>query len=360
MAKLFGNRGEWSEPYVLLKLLGEGRLYAADENLRKLSEIYFPILNILRQEEKDRKINFSVKDTEKIIEIYFNDDFISEIPESKFIEEANYLYQKIIDRTETTFEVEKTEAFLNSICITKLKAPNEDKTDITLRIHDINTGHEPICGFSIKSRLGNPSTLINASEATNFIYEIDGLPDSKIDSINGIESNQKIIDRIRSIIQAGGHFKFYKMNSSVYANNLMFIDSRMPELLSYALLYSYADNVSECSPVITLLGNRNPLHYPSGNYYEYKFKKLLCSAALGMMPSKPWSGKDEANGGYIIVCESGDVLAYHIYNRDSFESYLLANTKFERASTSRHNFATLYKENGKTFIKLNLQIRFIK
>ena len=78
-----------------------------------------------------------------------------------------------------------------------------------------------------------------------------------------------------------------------------------------------------------------------------------------MMPSKEWDGLDEANGGYIIVKDDGDVLAYHIYNRDAFEDYLLKNTKFEKGSTSKHGFASLYEENGKMLINLNLQIRFI-
>jgi hypothetical protein len=78
-----------------------------------------------------------------------------------------------------------------------------------------------------------------------------------------------------------------------------------------------------------------------------------------MVPSREWDGKDEANGGYIIVTKKGDVLAYHIYNRDYFEEYLLTNTRFERASTSRHEFASLYMVNGRMYINLNLQIRFI-
>ena len=57
--------------------------------------------------------------------------------------------------------------------------------------------------------------------------------------------------------------------------------------------------------------------------------------------------------------DNGEVLAYHIYNRDAFEKYLLNNTKFERGSTGKHGFATLYMENGKRYINLNLQIRFI-
>ena len=74
--------------------------------------------------------------------------------------------------------------------------------------------------------------------------------------------------------------------------------------------------------------------------------------------AKPWDGLDEANGGYIIVKADGEILAYHIYNRNFFEQYLLDNTILERASTSRHDYMSLYEENGEMFIKLNLQIRF--
>ena len=53
-------------------------------------------------------------------------------------------------------------------------------------------------------------------------------------------------------------------------------------------------------------------------------------------------------------------LCYHLFNRNEFENYLVKNTKFETASTSRHQFGSIYKENGKYYLKLNLQIRFIK
>ena len=35
-----GNKGEWSEIYTLLKLLGEEKLHAADENLEKIDDVY--------------------------------------------------------------------------------------------------------------------------------------------------------------------------------------------------------------------------------------------------------------------------------------------------------------------------------
>ncbi len=79
-----------------------------------------------------------------------------------------------------------------------------------------------------------------------------------------------------------------------------------------------------------------------------------------MKPARKWDGIDEANGGYIIVKADGEVLAYHIHNRNLFEKYLLDNTILERASTTRHKYMELYKENGEIFIKLNLQMRFVK
>lgn len=51
---LSGNAGEWSEPYVLLRLLANEKIFAADENLNKIPEIYFPILKIVRQELNDK------------------------------------------------------------------------------------------------------------------------------------------------------------------------------------------------------------------------------------------------------------------------------------------------------------------
>lgn len=92
---------------------------------------------------------------------------------------------------------------------------------------------------------------------------------------------------------------------------------------------------------------RDPLKYGDAVVYKYKFKKFLCSCALGMKPVKVWDGLDEANGGYIIVKADEEILAYHIYNRNFFEQYLLNNTIYKRASTFRHEYMNLYEENKK-------------
>lgn len=64
---LTGNKGEWSEIYTLLKLLGEGKVYAGDQNLNKIQDLFYPIIMILRQ-EKDGNYNYRLQDKDVVIQ----------------------------------------------------------------------------------------------------------------------------------------------------------------------------------------------------------------------------------------------------------------------------------------------------
>ena len=44
------NRGEWTEAYVFLRLLGDGRIYGANDNLEKDELTYIDIINIIKDE----------------------------------------------------------------------------------------------------------------------------------------------------------------------------------------------------------------------------------------------------------------------------------------------------------------------
>lgn len=136
----------------------------------------------------------------------------------------------------------------------------------------------------------------------------------------------------------------------------------MPEILGAFLLYFYSGKGSRVIDLLEIIQKENPCQYNNDlghSFYEYKVKNFLRDVALGMVPSVKWSGKFDATGGYIVVKENGDVLCYHIYNHNEFQDYLLKNTRLETASTSRYGFAEVYKEKGKYYINLNLQIRFI-
>lgn len=117
--------------------------------------------------------------------------------------------------------------------------------------------------------------------------------------------------------------------------------------------------ISDCKAFVDELVVSNPMNYRKASIYEYKFKKMLCATALGMTPGAEWDGRDKATGGYIIIKRDGDVLCYHIYNRDYFEEYLLKNTKFDRPSASRYEFGYIYRgEDDNFYVDLNVQIRF--
>jgi len=350
-----GNKGEWSELYVLLYLLATGKLYAADENLKKNQNMFFPILKVLRDEVVG-KLVFDLSQ-QKDVCLYINGHLHKIVKQSVLAGYAKDILDGINAGADRAFEIENAQNIMDDICCKKIKAPTVDKTDITLQILDVNTGYSPVCGFSIKSKLGSPSTLLNAGVSTNFIYEVNGINDALMKQINAIDTKAKIIDRINKIYENGG-LKYVGVADERFAKNLMLVDSMMDSIVGEALIVAYHGQQSDCETNIDLLAKNDPLGYGDGVYYKYKFKKLLCAIALGMTPTKKWDGKDQANGGYIVVATNGDVLAYHIYNRDYFEEYLLKNTIFERASTSRHQYAEIYKENGRYYIKLNLQIRF--
>ncbi len=355
-----GNKGEWSEFYTFVKLLSTGKLYAANGNMQRINNLYLPILKIIRKESPQNTNEYIISTSNNAIEIHLNKNLLKKIPQDDLAEMADYIFNGIADGSNRAFEIDGSEKIMQELFCSKIAAPSNDKTDITMQVHDIYTGFNPVCGFSIKSELGNPPTLLNASKATNFVFEVKRLTQEDAFEINKIETKSKIIDRIKAIYKKGS-LKYYKLENEEFFGNLMLIDSDMDKILAAMLLEFYRNNISECTALIASVENSNPLKFPRKGIYEYKIKKFLCSIALGMVPSTQWNGQDEANGGYIIVKDDGDIVAYYLYNRNMFEDYLLNNTYLEKASTTRHDFASIYKgSNGKLYINLNLQIRFLK
>ncbi|NMH88924.1 HpaII family restriction endonuclease [Flavivirga algicola] len=356
-----GNKGEWSEIYALFKLLGDKQLFLGDKHIEQLEGFIYPIIKILRTENNS---NFGYTIQDEIILVSGNEKVLK-IPISDFKNKALFLLNAIKENKERTFSVPEIEVFMKSINCISLKASSSAKTDITIVVHDQRTNQQPILGFSIKSQLGSPSTLLNAGRTTNFIYKIVGtnLTENDILQINSIDSRRKIMDRIVQIKNKGGAFEFVKTEKQIFSNNLVLIDSLLPEILSQIIFGFYSSKSSNLTELVNEIAEKNPLKFDTQNehkFYEYKIKRFLTDVALGMMPSKVWTGQYDATGGYLIVKENGDVLCYHIYNRNEFEDYLLNNTKLDTASSSRHDFGKVYTENDQLCFKLNLQIRFTK
>lgn len=358
---LTGNKGDWSEIYTLLKIVSDQELFAGDSDLNKIEGLVFPIIKILRDESKGT-YEFAY-DCSLVIIKGADQEF--RIPISEFQEKAVSLLSKLKETTSATFSIPEIETFINSFDSISLKARSSVKSDIRIVIHDQRTGTTPELGFSIKSQLGGASTLLNAGKTTNFVYEVENavLSVNQIREINEIDSRSKIKDRIEKIRDFSGSLSFRKTESTIFGNNLTLIDSSLPKILADIVYLFFTSNHSKTLDLVNEISRLNPLEFnleTNHPFYSYKIKRFLTDIALGMMPSKVWTGELDATGGFLVVKEDGEILCYHIYNRNEFEDYLLNNTKLETASSTRHDFGTVYIEDSKQFFRLNLQIRFLK
>ncbi|HLO72044.1 MAG TPA: HpaII family restriction endonuclease [Flavipsychrobacter sp.] len=391
--ELSGNKGEWSEVYVILKLLADGKLYSAGERLEKIDNVFFRILKIIREESLDsQKIEFILNGNIKIK----NGDGLEllQIPTSVFIENSLEFFNAIKEKKGRSFQVPEFKEFLKSIHITSLKAKSAEKADITLIVEDVMTNNDLKLSFSIKSLIGQKPTLLNPGVGTNFIYKVTH-PDNTIinlDDFNkstysksSIKGNSKISKRIKELNNLGFSIDFVKIQSEIFQLNLELIDSDLPKILSQLLLYRYIHNTNNIEELLNLLNINNPLKYNTAMnhpFYTYKLKGLLYDYALGMTPEKVWNGDYASTAGIIIVKDDGEALCYRVYHKDIFQRYLLKNTMLEQPSTGedennpgycrtgnegnnqtstgkKYCFGWVYEDQNEYYLKLNLQIRFI-
>lgn len=361
---LTGNKGEWSEIYTLLRLLGEGKVHAGDANMNRM-DVYYPILNIIREESKRYEYKPDVR--QSIVIVSENGDEYARVSMDDLMRESATLLETIkgtAQRRQGAFAVPATESFMKKIGCSRLKASSRDKADIHIVIHDLRTGMTPLLGFSIKSQLGSASTLLNAGETTNICYRIVGgaMTDDEINEINSIKNH---LPRMEALMGRGYSLKYSDIENKTFKNNLLFLDTCMPQFIASCLICdSMPASASTIREAVEMVARDNPMAFEGHDilaFYEHKMKVLLLDSALGMTPAKEWKGRYDANGGYLVVKKDGDIVCYHFYNRNDVEDYLYNNTRFERASRSRYHFGSLYRgDDGSVYMKLNLQIRFIK
>ncbi|MCM1168137.1 MAG: HpaII family restriction endonuclease [Lachnospiraceae bacterium] len=355
-----GNIGEWSELYTLFKLLAEGKLYAADANTDRIPDLYYDVLKVLRS-EKNSKLEYSRESEIKVIDAETG-NIVCSVPIGSFVEQTDKLLQGMKEQSDSdgSFELPEIWRFAETIKCQSLKAKSQDKADIHLMVHDIMSGRDDTFGFSIKSQLGSPSTLFNASGATNFIYTVTGhtLSDSEIEKFNGFKKFKQKFEYLHSL---GADIEFDKTDNEIFDFNLKMVTSEMTDIFTEMIKYYYEGRGSKISELTELAANSNIVKTLDNSVYlKHKIKNLLTNIALGMVPGTLWTGDYEATGGYIIVKEDGDVVCYHIYNHNAFMNYMFENTRFDTPSQSRHGFGKIYEENGQQMLKLNVQIRFVK
>lgn len=385
-SNLSRNAGEWAEFYVLLNVLSEGKLYAADGSLNKLTDNYFPVIKIEMQKNGQPKehpvpIEYIINASEKTITVFTEGD-IRVISMSKFREEAASFFQIISTRKgKRAFQVPEISKVLDILNNPVTKQSSSKKADIHIVIHDIMTGFENEVGFSIKSQHSSPASLINASGQTLFQYKITCNTHYNIADIqallaptvidkNGESSKIGPKERISKLLTADFNLEFEIVKSDFFRENLQLIDSSMDVFLADCLLVFMQNKISGLAEIVELVSTRNPCNFKARNserlldFYQYKMKRLIVDAALGMQPKTKWTGVYDASGGYIIVKSTGDVVCYHLYNWNALQDYLFNNLRLETptstgsGSKASFNYGLYYSIENEHYLDLCLQLRF--
>ncbi|MDC3087452.1 HpaII family restriction endonuclease [Paracoccaceae bacterium] len=349
------NKGEWTELYTFLKLVVEKELVFSDEDLNataeKLSVHKVTTLNI-PQTVKLSGSQFSVVD-----KTFGENMQNTNISESEIVK----LRDDIISG-KGTFELDYAEKIFKNLGIQMVRGgTSAQKADIVIDVGYQGQFFENQ-GFGIKSYLGSKPTLLNASGSnTNFVYELVDFKEEYLEEVNGINTTHKIKDRIAKILSKGCSFKFTQVEAQTMQDNLEILDDGMPSLISKMLINFYMKRISSIHKNLETLVSAD-VELNASNIglegYQVKVKRFLVAILLGMFTGKKWDGKYTANGS-IVVKKSGSQVGFHIVKLGVLENYLLKSIKFDTPSSTRHRFASVYKErDGKFYFKLNLQLRY--
>lgn len=359
------NKGEWSEFYAFIKILGDRELTAANADLTPDYNNSYGVMKVLRDDPETSRIYDLSSDNAITVttrSLSGRDD--THIPYADIRNRVPRLLEEIIAGSGASFQVHSAEELMGLLKCGKIKAASSKKGDIDIVVHDHVTNKENRVEFSIKSYLGGAPTLLNASKPTNFKFSVTGFT-GDLDSVNAISGGRKVMDRLKAVMKYGGAFKLSSMHSGIFKRNLLKIDSAMPLFLGEFLVLFFSGEARTLKELTQRVADDGTARDSLGDPFnfddlKYKMKQLLINVALGMVPATDWTGFLKADGGYIVVKEDGDVVCFHIYNIDELGEYLFNNTKLETASTDRHDFASLYMDGNQLSMNLNLSIRFMK
>ena len=362
MARWQFDRGEWTEAYVFMRLLGEGRIYGASSHLTTDDSVFIKMGNIIGDETNQILIfKRFVDDQVDYIKASKDDNRMTVVTVPEVSEYAQFLYD----------------------CV-KMRASSR----VTSMTKD----------FSVNNHVGSPATLFNCSQTSGFTFEVVGCDEASMHQINSKDAFLSIMDEIRKNYS----LKYVGCRNETFEQNIAIVDSRMEEILSSAVL-AHASYYGTCGSDVKKVCNKvielNPIHMKNPHiFYPAKFKDFLFASFAGMTASSVWNGRKKLTGGYIDVSRSGDMLYYRAMSDDIFGNYLFENTYLDRPDrgmckdlalikanayiegrtlseeevnaciykdgksgakkSKKGDFGYVYENNGHYYIDLNFQVRF--
>ncbi len=401
-----GNKGEWSEPYVLFELLTKRKIYNCDADMNIIADIWHDIKAVIfktdasdngelgslrfelgKNDKGEPEITLFRKDKPQV-KLQYNDckkhaDTIKKIltdPKPEKDENGSLVVPK------------ECSEYLRSIGRKSLKASStKSKSDIWVQLPDVrNVSNKPL-GFSIKSDSGSPSTVFNSTHQTNIVYKFNReLTEDEVKQLESMvkpDENKRMYpdyparikycvengiglefdhEEAMNVVEEDGKLDSILTGEHTFERNLKMVDTKMDELFGIIAYYAHFKHVTTLRDMVEALNEADPFDMkPTDSYpfYRKKIMDLLVAVTVSMEAKKVWDGKEGTNGGFIIVKDTGDIVCYHIFDRDDFREFLLKYMVFDKPANSRYLMMHLYpvdKEKGIYRTQLNIQMRLSK
>lgn len=350
------NRGEWSELYGVLFLLVKPKLNIVNSKLESINDTLYLLKKIML--DSRIKLEYVTDNSTNNILVFANGDEIKKYTFQEIDEERNKILQSIINHSERTgaFTIPNSESFVNDITAsTSFKSKSGNKSDVATLVLDNVKQKEYVLNYSIKSLLGSPATILNASNNTNFKYKIINFSREQMIEVNNIETRTKLLDRIQKIKSySNTKIVFDSVVSENLEYNLKMIDSLLPQYLGNTLLYSYEYDNKNLKQIFKLANNDL-----EEEFANKKLGDFLNGISFGFVPGSRWNGVNSVNGGLIVVKNNGEVVVLDLmYYPSEVNDYLINESKLDSPSTHRYHMLEVYEENGEFYFTLNLQVRY--
>lgn len=369
------NKGEWAEFYVMLKLLGEGKLYTADNMLKKKLDSYLDVLKIIRQEFETPVLEYIVDRDNAVVVVKPQgaERALATIPMDEFKHNAVILFDDLKKAKGMSIAAPDSVCeFAKIIYVSKPKAPAVKalkkqfggKNDIFIEVRDGQTAIISVMGFSIKSKFGHNPTLFNAGSSSQYLYKLSGCDDRMMSEFNAINDGKggRGWSLCRKYLYSHSiGIAFARTQYPVYDENLFLIRESMAQIMAWCVYDRLLGEGGEhgVKETVERMSEANPLGVGNADvYYEKAVKDFLMAGFTGMTAGRKWDGKEQVNGGYIVVKDDGDVVCYHSSDREAFRDYLYRNTYFEYVGADKYDWGRIIKIDGEYYLPLNISVRF--
>lgn len=365
------SRG-FAELYTLLELLGDGRLFVAENVPKKSFFAYLEMLKGIRKALETGVLEYTFDEKCDMVDVRTasSNVLLTRFPLSELHECARRL---ITDNQGISTSPNDSYAFAQTLytdnpgehSAQELADRFDGENDICIQVRNAQNTLLCVMGISIKSEFSSSPTLLDASPSSQYVFEVVGCNDGMMTTFNDILATDRFSrSACRDFLRDNRlKIEFVGMRNAVYENNMYLVRESMSRVMAWCAHNMFLNATENLGVMETIqrmilenpLGVNNP-----AVYYVRAMKDFLMANFTGMTATRAWDGIEQVNGGYIIVLKDGNVMCCHSTDRESFRDYLYRNCCFEYAGAVKSKQCHIDKYNGRYYLPMNLSIRLLK